>query len=117
MCDCCDPTHDSPDPVVVRLERELAVEAKIRRYISFTLTGDENSDCQLAADDAASKVVRLEGEVRVLEVGLAELGNRLLSGYRLASQDCLWWLFNSGGEGAEWGDTLESLVRKLGGEE
>lgn len=23
-CDCCDPTSDSPDPVVVRLERELA---------------------------------------------------------------------------------------------
>ena len=22
-CDCCDPTHDSPDPVVVRLEAEL----------------------------------------------------------------------------------------------
>ena len=27
MCDCCDPTHDSPDPVVQRLERELE-EAK-----------------------------------------------------------------------------------------
>lgn len=24
MCDCCDPTSDSPDPVVQRLERELA---------------------------------------------------------------------------------------------
>lgn len=24
MCSCCDPTHDSPDPVVVRLEREIA---------------------------------------------------------------------------------------------
>lgn len=23
MCDCCDPTADSPDPVVVRLEAEV----------------------------------------------------------------------------------------------
>jgi len=66
---------------------------------------------------------KLEAELRVLEVGLAELGNRLLTlscdpprGYRLANQDGLWWLFDHRGEGVEWGDSLEELVRKLGGE-
>lgn len=69
-------------------------------------------------------VVRLEAELRVLQVGLAELGNRLLTvscdpprGYRLANQDGLWWLFDHRGEGVEWGDTLEELARKLGGGE
>lgn len=69
-------------------------------------------------------VVRLEAELRVLQVGLAELSNRLLTlscdpprGYRLANQDSEWCLFDHRGECVEYGDTLEALVRKLGGGE
>ena len=33
-CSCCDPTHDSPDPVVQRLERELEALKRDRSDLS-----------------------------------------------------------------------------------
>jgi len=46
MCDCCDPTHDSPDPVVQRLERELEEAVTLMNTYAAKLV---EADRQLAA--------------------------------------------------------------------
>ena len=58
----------------------------------------------------------LRDRLHELQVGVAELGNRLLNGCKLAYQDDEWWLFGRGGEGLVGAPMLIDLVQQLAAE-
>ena len=80
MCDCCDPTSPSPDPVVVRLEKELE-EAKIEIE---TLKAEDPAKYAWmhACDDLAKECVELKAELSTMRGLLREIikGNWTITG-------------------------------------
>ena len=60
MCSCCDPTHDSPDPVVVRLQKEVE-EAK--RILSLAVGRNEET-LAFVIDGLRTENAQLRGLLR-----------------------------------------------------
>ncbi len=46
-----------------RVEADLAMSRKIRKYVAFVLTGNEEADVQLAADNSEAENKRLREEL------------------------------------------------------
>ena len=134
MCSCCDPTHDSPDPVVVRLQREVEYQERANDRLSEDLMRvskglvealakiDElNGELQKRISlqqslDEIYTIGKLSGELEQFRRGFYTLSGCLRDGHKIAYQDNMWWLFDFNGEGVESEHTLELLVKKLGGE-
>jgi hypothetical protein len=134
MCDCCDPTHHSPDPVVVRLQKEVEYQERANDRLSEDLMRvskglvealakiDElNGELQKRISlqqslDEIYTIGKLSGELEQFRRGCYTLSGCLRDGHRIAWLNGRWRLFDFNGEGVESEHTLELLVKKLGGE-
>ena len=66
------------DAYITELESDLAVSRKIRRYVAFCLTGDEQADVQLAADESKASIAARDETIARLRVAGTTLYKKYL---------------------------------------
>ena len=49
---------------------DLDINRKMRKYIAFVLTGDEDADAQLAADRVKARITELKGALRMTQIAM-----------------------------------------------